>query len=611
MDIDYRIAELKTLVAISSALNEALDLTTALQVALAELVRLMGLTTGWIFMQDQSTPDDRTRLIHAVSFQLPKALAADSAALLGPGGCSCQTLYEKDKLKKSINIVECSRIEEALAQGGDVGDVRVHASVPIRARDRIIGILNVAGPAGHRFSDEDLQRMTAVGNQIGVAAERAMLFDMTRAQRVSEQAALLKLSNTLLSQSDLQAVVDQVVQVVADALGADACALILAEPDGSVEFRASIGWDLAALGGQRPQLGTKGPAGLAYYTGQGVRVDDFESDPRFEFADVHRMLGFRSAMVVPVSHSGHTIGALIVNTHALRRFNDDEERLMQLMANQAAIAIQQARLQESALAEQRLRKELELARQIQTSFLPSRVPSLPGWDFGAHYESAREVGGDFYDFIPLLDPAQRPSNLPGQYLEGCNLLGLVIADVSDKGVPAALFMALCRTLVRAVTISGRSPADAMQRVNQLIFNDSRTEQFVTLFYGVLNTDAATLRFANAGHNPPIMVRGASGEVFSLRAPGVALGMFDPIELTESEVHLEPGDVVFMYTDGVTDALNEFVEEFGVERLTRVLVAQRGKPAHEIVHAVVQTLTAFVGSREAFDDMTMVAVQRVD
>lgn len=610
MDTDRRIAELKTLVTISSTLNEAPDLDTALQSALEQLVRLMNLSTGWIFLHDQTSLDNPARLIHAADFQLPPALAANGAAALKSQGCSCQTLFEKGKLKKSINIVECSRIEEAAARGEDVGGLHIHASVPIRTRDRIIGILNVAGPTVHRFSDEDLQLMTTVGNQIGLAAERAILLDITRAQRVNEQAALLRLSNTLLSQSDLQAVVDQVVQVVAEVLDSDACALILAETDGGVEFRASVGWDLSAFGGERPQLGTRGPAGLAYYTGQAVHVDDFDTDPRFEFADVHRMMGFRSSLAVPVFYAGHTIGSLIVNTRMPRRFNSDEERLIQLMANQAAIAIQQARLQESALAEQRLRKELEVARQIQTSFLPSSLPTLPGWEFGAYYASAREVGGDFYDFIELRDPSQRPAALPGQFMEGCNLLGLVVADVSDKGVPAALFMALCRTLVRAVTISGRSPADAIQRVNQLILNDSRTEQFITLFYGVLDTDTAVLRFTNAGHNPPLVVRNAWGQVFSLRAPGMALGLFETVQLAEAEVRFETDDVLLMYTDGVTDALNEFTEEFGSERLTRVLVEHRHRPAHEIAQAIVDALQQFVGEREAFDDMTLVVMKRV-
>jgi sigma-B regulation protein RsbU (phosphoserine phosphatase) len=610
MNNDRRIVELTTLNQISATLNEAVDLESALRSSLEQLVRLMDLTTGWIFILDQSTPGEPARLVHTADSHLPPALAADDAARLKPAGCSCQDLFTSGKFKKSVNIVECSRIEDALEAGGDVGGLRIHASVPIRARDRVIGILNVASPAIHHFDEEDLQLMTAVGNQIGLAAERARLFDLTRIQRVNEQAALLKLSNALLSRHDLQEVVDQVVHIVAEVLTADACALMLSVTQDTIVFRASVGWDLSKFGGDMPRFNEKAPAGLAYFSGQPVRVDDLETDPRVDYTDAYKRMGFRSALAVPVVHSGTTLGALMVNLRTPHHFDDDALRLLQLMANQAAIAIEQARLQERAMAEQRLRKELDLARQIQTSFLPLQVPVLPGWEFGTHYAAAREVGGDFYDFIPLRDPSQRPAGISGSFLQGSGLLGLVIADVSDKGVPAALLMALSRTLVRAVTISGRSPADAIARVNELILNDSRTDQFITLFYGVLDPTPATLRFANAGHNPPLMVRGESGLVFSLHAPGIALCIMHPIRLTESEVQFDVGDVLLMYTDGVTDALNDHTEEFGVEQLTRLLAENRHLSVHDLVRTIVDAIHQFVGSTETFDDMTIVALKRV-
>ncbi|HLF25939.1 MAG TPA: SpoIIE family protein phosphatase [Anaerolineae bacterium] len=291
-------------------------------------------------------------------------------------------------------------------------------------------------------------------------------------------------------------------------------------------------------------------------------------------------------------------------------YHGDDLAFLAALANQAAVGLEQARLQERALAEQRLRKELELARQIQTSFLPQQLPALPGWEFAAYYSAARQVGGDFYDFISIRNPAQRPAGSLWSVLEGSNLLGLVIADVSDKGIPAALLMAVSKTLVRAVTISGRSPADAIQRVNELLLNDSRAEAFVTLFYGVLDPEQATLRFVNAGHNPPLLVQDASESIFSLRAPGIVLGIFDSIRLTEAEVCFEPGDVLLLYTDGITDALNAQREEFGIERLTRLLLEQRQRPASELLRALVEAIQSFVGETEPFDDMTLVVVKRV-
>jgi len=618
MNANRRIAELTTLNEISATLNESLELHSALRASLEQLVRLMGLTTGWIFLLDPDAWSKRpAQLIHTADFQLPPALAANDAALMKSDGCACQDLFDTGKFKKSVNILDCSRIEDAIEAEGDVGGLRIHASVPIRARDQVIGILNVASPSVHQFDEEDLQLMTAVGNQIGLAAERARLYDLTRTRRIVEQDALLKLSNALIASRDMQAVVDQVVQVVAEVLSVDACALVLAVEDdprtqqarGDIEFRASVGWDVSALSEGRLRFGWQSPAGAAYYTNQPIRSSDLLADPRFPGADLYQHLSFRSVLAVPVARSGQPIGALVVNTRAPRDFGDDDVRLLQLMANQAAIAIETARLQEHALAEQRLRKELELARQIQASFLPQELPQLAGWEFGAHYASAREVGGDFYDFIPLRNPSTGATDAPDAFPEGGSRLGMVIADVSDKGVPAALLMALCRTLIRAVTVSGRSPAEAIRRANELLLSESRTDQFITLFYAVLDPESAALRFVNAGHNPPLMVCGET--VVSLCAPGMALGIMQPIPLTETEVRFAPGDVLVMYTDGVTEALDARKDEFGVERLTRVAVANRARSAQDIVNAIVDAVHTFTGGREAFDDISIVVLRRVD
>jgi serine phosphatase RsbU (regulator of sigma subunit) len=621
MDNDRRIAELTTLNKISSALNQAPDLQSALQSSLEELVQLMGLTTGWVFLEEDFVSGAGTGLVPAAYFQLPAGLAANGAARLKPPGCACQELFERGRLQAAVNIVRCSRINTALEDGEFVGGLRIHASVPIRTLDRTIGIINLASPENHRFSDDDLQLMTVVGDQIGLAAERAHLFDLTRAQRVEEQAALLKLSNSLLSLSDLQPVIDQVVEVVADVLDADACALVLADEHDQIEFRGAVGWDLAMLEGVSGTFVRQAPAGLAYHTGQPVVVADLAADEHLEHPSLASDAGFRSALAVPVSHSSRKMGALIVHDRSPGHFREEDVRLLQLMANQAAIAIEQARLRERAVAEERLRRELELARQIQSSFLPQQVPSVSGWEFGVYYAPARQVGGDFYDFIPLHDsdvssgaqhsPPTSAGGRPGGPPSGPTdpLFGLTIADVSDKGVPAALFMALSRTFMRAVAVRGRQPADVVRRVNRLIVEENPTSQFVTLFYGVLDPEAATLCFVNAGHNPPLLYRSVTGEVQILEPSGIALGVIEPVDPVETETTLDPGDVLLLYTDGLTEAVNDDDEEFGLERLQAVLRDVAEQSASAQVTAVVEAASKFAASPEPFDDVTLVAVVR--
>jgi sigma-B regulation protein RsbU (phosphoserine phosphatase) len=203
------------------------------------------------------------------------------------------------------------------------------------------------------------------------------------------------------------------------------------------------------------------------------------------------------------------------------------------------------------------------------------------------------VGGDFYDFMLLANGS----------------LGIVVADVADKGVPAALFMALCRTLVRATAMGGRAPADALRRTNELILSDARSDLFVTVFYGLLDPKRAIFTYSNAGHNPPIWMRARSGHAYYLNLPGIGLGVVPDVNPREETVALGPGDVLALYTDGVTEALNEHEEEFGLQRLEQIIRQHLHRTASEIVEAIQQAVETFVGDEAPFDDLTLVILKR--
>ncbi|MGQ9816252.1 MAG: PP2C family protein-serine/threonine phosphatase, partial [Candidatus Roseilinea sp.] len=262
------------------------------------------------------------------------------------------------------------------------------------------------------------------------------------------------------------------------------------------------------------------------------------------------------------------------------------------IAQQTALAIDNARLYRESLERQRLEQELALAREIQTSFLPREAPSVPGWGLAADWQAARQVGGDFYDFVPLQD---------GRY-------GLVIADVADKGVPAALFMALSRTLMRAVAFTGRTPSEALRRVNQFILSDARSDLFVTVFYAVWDPVTGEVTYANAGHNPPLLVR-ADGQLELLSGRGIALGVVEDIRIEERSILMAPGNVLLLYTDGVTDALNEQDDAFGLDRLGQTLKAVRHLPAQDIVKAIMSAVEQFACCEGAFDDQTILLLKR--
>jgi sigma-B regulation protein RsbU (phosphoserine phosphatase) len=235
---------------------------------------------------------------------------------------------------------------------------------------------------------------------------------------------------------------------------------------------------------------------------------------------------------------------------------------------------------------------LEIAKGIQQSFLPDVAPSIEGFDIAAMSLPARMVGGDFYDFIPI----------------DKDKWGLVVADVSGKGVPAALFMALSRTLVRATTKGKSSLEDSIKQANQLIVEDSKTNMFVTLFYAVLDSKKMSLKYVNAGHNPPLLFKGGSSDILLLEAMGIPLGVLADRDISSKEVKMKKGDVAVLYTDGVTEALNDKGEQFEVERLSEIVRQNRNLSAAEIIQSIQQELEGFVGKRPQFDDITLMVVK---
>jgi serine phosphatase RsbU (regulator of sigma subunit) len=286
------------------------------------------------------------------------------------------------------------------------------------------------------------------------------------------------------------------------------------------------------------------------------------------------------------------------------------------IANQAGFALESALLAQAAVDQERLAQEVEVARDIQTSLLPSTAPLLPGWDVALAWQSARQVSGDFYDFWRLpavFDDGQLRAIPPEEAFgeEGADRqppFGFVIADVSDKGVPAALFMALARSLMRAAALDGSSPRVATMRTNRWMTRDSQSGMFVTLFYGVLDIPTGRLRFTNAGHNPPLLLR-RNGEIDLLATPGIALGVIESAKLHEAETILGEGDIIVCYTDGVTEAIDEQEQEYGVERLTQVVLQHRELRTRGIVDAILGDLAGHTGKRPAFDDVTLIVIKR--
>lgn len=621
-DAQQRIAELTTLNALAQTLNRAVDLRDALDNALVHIIELMGLSTGWIFLKNEG--DSYTL---AARHSLPPAI-------LYPGptwndDCDCQELCGSSKLDKAVNMVRCSRLKGAI---GDKRGLAQHASVPLRSGDEILGILNVATTQWGRIAPPELQLLSAAGYLLGTAIARARLYEQVKVRRVQEQGALLKLSQELLVADELEPALQRLVRVGTRLLDADACAFIEAdEIAGRAVLRAAHGWQVPSETAWPVTLDPAAPH--LWYLPESATVLATEA-----LDDLPPLLArqrFQGHLAISVELGGAPVGMLMVNTYTQRQFLSDEAQLLGLLASQLAQTLERERLHQEAMARQKLEQELDLAREIQASFLPDCCPVVPGYALEAYYLPARQVGGDFYDFIEFRsdqstaigdapgDPPKRPDRRlefwrTGQVARNeiraapapsLLRLGVVIADVTDKGVPAALFMALSRTLLRATAIDGRPPAAVLERANRLILSDSRAGLFVTCFYAVLDIATGELVYANGGHNYPLVYRVATGRVETLRADGIVLGIVSQPRFEQRSLTLEPGDVVLFYTDGVTEAMNPQRELFGDERLADILRAHHANTPSEIINAVIAAVTAFAHDQSQSDDITMVVLKR--
>jgi serine phosphatase RsbU (regulator of sigma subunit) len=384
---------------------------------------------------------------------------------------------------------------------------------------------------------------------------------------------------------------------------ADRAILYFLRPDTTAEILAVNGWD-AALVHQKldatrvflPQEGSEPTPYAQWPPGVPPRHADVEG------------LKLRAGLRVPLVAQGDRVGLMIVHTMRRASFAPGTVALLQTFANQAALAIQRAGLidalrekiaqlqaaQEELVKKERLEREMELARQVQQSVLPRVFPAVTGYAFAARNEPARQVGGDFYDVFPL----------------EAGRFGLVVADVSDKGMPAALYMALTRSLLLAEARREPSPRAVLNNVHRLLRELGEQDMFVTVFYGVVEGPSRRLTYARAGHDRPLLLRNKGEEARFLGGQGTFLGFpdLDELNLTQEQITLAPGDRLVLYTDGLSDALASDERPFGLKRLTALLQSHAHLAPVELCAATFAALAAYQGEAGQYDDMTMLVVE---
>jgi sigma-B regulation protein RsbU (phosphoserine phosphatase) len=323
-----------------------------------------------------------------------------------------------------------------------------------------------------------------------------------------------------------------------------------------------------------------------------VLTTDAAEDPRFADRQSIIDMGLHSAMCVPLGTEGDPLGVVCAERVFSREpFTDDDLRLLTLLANLAGVKIENARLVEDGLTRERMERELRLAAEIQRGLLPKDRPPCGDFEIAAETVSSLHVGGDYYDFISL----------------GDGRLGLAIADVAGKGMSASLLMASLRAALQSEVGPGVAPAFLAGKLNDFIFRSSAPNVFITFFYGELDPALGEFRYVNAGHNPPLL-HSAAGGLRALEGTGLALGMLSGRIYEEGRIIVAPGDVLVLYTDGITESRNPAGEEFGPDRIVETVRARAEGRAKDILEAVFFALHEFTEGADPEDDRTLLVVK---
>jgi sigma-B regulation protein RsbU (phosphoserine phosphatase) len=407
---------------------------------------------------------------------------------------------------------------------------------------------------------------------------------------------LLEITRKISRSLNLEEVLAQVMDTLASLLPYEAAGIYIIRRDlhtteggtSSLVFHAEAvrGYDIEELMELRLKLG-EGLIGWVAQTAEAVVVSDVRADPRY----VNARKETRSEVVAPIISNDEVIGVFDLESDVLNAYTEGDRQLLMLLASQVAIIVEKAMLHEQLVEKKRLEAQLEVARQVQLALLPERDPVVEGFDISAYNFSTEEVSGDYYDFVKPYE----------------DHLGLVIADVSGKGVPASLLMAFLRASLRAAIHIGYAPNVAMGKVNYLLWESIEQHQFVTAFYGMLDATNRTLAFVNAGHNP-MLVLNADGSSRFVERGGLPLGLFKDTRYYEYYLPIDSGQTLVLYTDGATEAQSLAGVEYGRDRLVEVVLASRERRAREMIDYIYNDIFEWTGGRGSSDDVTFVIIK---
>lgn len=406
---------------------------------------------------------------------------------------------------------------------------------------------------------------------------------------------LLDITNTISRSLDLDEVLNLVMDTLGSLLPYDAAGIYLIEPSADPKdpyiFKSKVirGYDISfELVEPRLRMG-EGFLGTVAQSGKPIISPDVSLDSRY-FKARQRT---RSEMIAPVISNDRVIGVFDLESDRLAEYSEEDLAVLSLLASHVAIIIDKVRLHEQMVEKKRIEAQLEIARQVQLELLPDHDPELTNFDISAYVFPTEEVSGDYYDWVRIFD----------------DQIGLIVADAVGKGIPAALLMSFLRASLRAGVQVGYAPHIAMSKVNNLLWDSVEDHQFITAIYGILDETNRTFVFSNAGHNPPLLMR-ADGEFRYVEYGDTPLGMFYDAHYHQHFIRFEQGETMVMYTDGITEAASDSGEEYGTERLAKIVLDGLELPAKKLIDHIRKDVADFTGRKFLDDDGTLFIVKSI-
>ena len=566
-------ADLTYLVQLADALNTTLDLQTLLN-RTAELVRaIIPYRIFAILLLNDRTHELRMRFQIGHTPEVERMRIPIGKGVVGQVALTRQPMLLNDVASEPAYIAAYP-------------DVRSEVAVPLIAKNRLIGVLDIESEQANYFREEHLHLLTLTASRIAQAIENARLY-----ARVSRQAQSLTVLNEIAAELTsilhLDPLLERIGQLLRRLIDYQMFTIMLLDEKGEILI-TRYAWRFGYTHAPRRRIPvTSGLVGASVREWRVINVPDVRKDSRY----LEMNSETRSELIVPLFYKGRVIGVLDMEHTRAGFFNEEHERVLTTLAAQIAIAIENARLYQAvSRQEKQLERDIAMAREVQLRLLPTSPPQHANAELAVRFLPARTIGGDLYDFLEY----------------GPDESAIVLGDVSGKAAPAALFAALVSGIMRSSASQQLQPAKMLATLNDALQERKLESQYVVMLFALWNDQSRTLTVANSGAVQPILCR--EGQSTVLRAEGFPLGMFPEVAYEELTVAMQPGDAMVFVSDGILDADNAQGEMYGEDRLGTVLCGNRSHSAAEISEAILSDVTRFQDGHDRFDDETIIVLR---